>query len=295
MYEAFYGLTEKPFSIQPDPDFLFFSKRHGLAYAMLEYGVQNRAGFTVISGEIGAGKTTLIRHLLNNLPGMVTVGLITNTHKGISEILRWVMQAFDQPFDGMSDVGLYGAFQGFLINEYSAGRRVILIIDEAQNLSLDSLEALRILSNINTDKHQLLQLILTGQPELKSVLSRPDLQQFAQRVAVDFHISPITVDEVALYILHRLKVAGRNELLFTRQASLAVARYSKGIPRSINILCDTALVYGMAADAAMIDDTIIEEVMRDKRQFGVFSYDEDVDLAVDNDAHPVDGAIPIRP
>lgn len=283
MYEAFYGMTEKPFSIQPDPDFLFFGKRHRLAYAMLEYGVENCAGFIVITGEIGSGKTTLIRHLLNNLPGTITVGLLTNTHKNMSDILSWVMLAFGQPYEGMSAVALYEAFQNFLIKEYAAGRRIILIVDEAQNLSPGALEALRVLSNINADKHMLLQLILTGQPELKTILSLPELKQFAQRVSVDFDITPLTVNEVKAYILHRLKVAGCRKLMFTRQAAESIARYSKGIPRNINILCDTALVYGMSSDAAIIKAAMIEEVMRDKRKYGIFLQDD----SEDDSANPV--------
>lgn len=271
MYESFYGLTEKPFSIQPDPDFLYFSQRHNLAYAMLEYGIENRAGFTVITGEIGSGKTTLIRHLLNHLPETIRVGLISNTHKDSVDQLEWVMLAFGQPYEGMSKVALYDAFQNFLIEEYGAGRRVILIIDEAQNLAPGALEALRMLSNINADKHQLLQLVLIGQPQLKALLRRPDLQQFSQRVAVDFHISPLTEAEVALYIIHRLKVAGREQQLFTHGACQMIAQSSKGIPRTINILCDTALVYGFSSDAKMIDEKIIDEVIKDKQEFGIFT------------------------
>ena len=275
MYESFYGMTEKPFSIQPDPDFLYFGKKHSSAYAMLEYGVENRAGFTVITGEIGSGKTTLIRHLLNNLSDMVTVGLITNTQRNITEILELVMLAFGQPFSGISGLALYEDFQNFLIEEYRKGRRVILIVDEAQNLSPEVLESLRLLSNINADKHQLLQMIITGQPELKAILSKPELRQFAQRVAVDFHIGPLSDGEVLLYILHRIKVAGRHKMLFTVGACQSVATLTKGIPRAINILCDTALVYGMAAEAEEIDEAIIEEVIRDKREFGVFQNDVD--------------------
>lgn len=271
MYESFYGMAEKPFSIQPDPDFLYFGKRHSFAYAMLKYGVENRAGFTVITGEIGSGKTTLIRHLLNNLPELVTVGLITNTHRNITEILELVMLAFGQPFNGISGLALYENFENFLIEEYREGRRVILMVDEAQNLSPEVLESLRLLSNINADKHQLLQMIITGQPELKAILSKPELQQFAQRVAVDFHISPLSESEVPLYIVHRLKVAGRQKMLFTFGACQSIAKFTKGIPRAINILCDMALVYGMAAEAAEIDEDLIEEVIRDKREFGVFS------------------------
>jgi type II secretory pathway predicted ATPase ExeA len=238
---------------------------------MLEYGVDNRAGFTVITGEIGSGKTTLIRHLLNNLPESVTVGYVTNTHKNITNILEWVMQAFGQQFNKLSNVGLYDVFQKFLITEYTAGRRVILIVDEGQNLSPDVLEELRILSNINADKHQLLQLIVTGQPELKALLCQPELKQFAQRIAVDFHLNAFTDIEVALYIKHRLAVSGRTEELFTAEACKAISKFSKGIPRSINILCDTAMVYGMSSDAELIDESVIEEIIRDRQEFGVLS------------------------
>ena len=258
-----------------------------MAYAMLEYGVENRAGFIVITGEIGSGKTTLIRNLLNFLEDFITVGLLTNTHKDMSDILSWVMLAFGQPYEGMSTVALYDAFQSFLIKEYSAGRRVILIVDEAQNLSPGALEALRVLSNINADKHMLLQLILIGQPELKDLLSLPKLKQFSQRVSVDFHLNPLTVKEVKGYILHRLKVAGCSRIMFTRQAAESIAKYSKGIPRNINILCDTALVYGMSSGAAQINSTIIEEVMRDKRKYGIFSQaDNEADNEAEN-ANPV--------
>lgn len=271
MYEAFYGLKEKPFSIQPDPEFLFFGLRHTLAYAMLEYGVESRAGFTVITGEIGCGKTTLIRHLLNNLAEDMTVGLISNTHKACDDLLEWIMLAFGQPYVGFSRVALFDSFQRFLIAEYAAGRRVVLIIDEAQNLNPASLEALRMLSNINADNHQLLQMILVGQPQLKTLLRQPELLQFAQRVAVDFHVTPLQPAEVADYIRHRLAVAGRTSSLFAPEACERIALASRGIPRSINILCDTALVYGFSAGADTIDGELIGEVLRDKEQYGVFA------------------------
>lgn len=270
MYECYYGLSEKPFSIQPDPDFLFFGRRHSLAYSMLEYGIENRAGFTVVTGEIGSGKTTLIRHLLNNIPNSIRIGLISNTHKDIADLLEWIMMAFEQPYDGISSVALYEAFQNFLIHEYGEGNRVILIIDEAQNLSHSALEALRMLSNINVDKHQLLQLILIGQPQLKSLLKTPELEQFSQRVAVDFHISALTTNEVELYMLHRIKVAGRETAIFSHAACKLIAKMSMGIPRRINILADMALVYGYSQEADLIDEDIVSEVIRDKAEFGVF-------------------------
>ncbi|WP_144733813.1 ExeA family protein [Extensimonas perlucida] len=271
MYEAFYGLKEKPFSIQPDPDFLFLGRRHSLAYTMLQYGIQNRANFSVICGDIGCGKTTLIRHLLNQLGPDLTVGLVYNTHQDIADLLEWIMLAFGQPYEGMSAVARYDAFQRFLINEYGAGRRTILIVDEAQNLSVAALESLRMLSNINVDKDQLLQVILVGQPQLRDLLQKPELLQFAQRVAVDFFIPPLTPEEVAAYITHRLQVAGREEPLFTPAAVQRIAQTSHGVPRSINILCDTLLVYGFASDSVAIDEALVDEVLRDKQEYGVLS------------------------
>jgi type II secretory pathway predicted ATPase ExeA len=271
MYEAFYGLKEKPFSIQPDPDFLFLGKRHSLAYTMLQYGIQNRANFSVICGDIGCGKTTLIRHLLNQLGPDLTVGLVYNTHPDIADLLEWIMLAFGQPYEGMSSVARYDALQRFLINEYGAGRRTILIVDEAQNLSVGALESLRMLSNINVDKDQLLQVILVGQPQLRDLLQKPELHQFAQRVAVDFFIPPLTSEEVAAYITHRLQVAGREEPLFTPAAVQRIAEASHGVPRSINILCDTLLVYGFASDSVVIDAALVEDVLRDRQEYGVLS------------------------
>jgi len=271
MYQAHYGLSEKPFSIQPDPDFLYFGLRHSLAYTMLEYGIQNRAGFTVICGDIGCGKTTLIRHLLNGLGSDLTVGLVYNTHREIGDLLEWIMLAFGQPYENLSVVARYDAFQRFLISEYGAGRRTVLIVDEAQNLSPSSLESLRMLSNINADKDQLLQVILVGQPQLKDLLRLPELHQFAQRVAVDFFIPPLESKEVVSYIQHRLGVAGRTEPLFSEEALVRIAEATRGVPRSINILCDMALVYGFASDAQVIGLPIIEDILRDRKEFGVLN------------------------
>jgi general secretion pathway protein A len=274
MYEAFYGLKEKPFSIQPDPEFLYFGRRHRYAYAMLEYGMTNGAGFTVISGEVGCGKTTLIRHLLNNLEPSHTVGLVYNTHQDIADLLEWVMLSFGLPYEGMSKVALYDAFQRFLIEQHGLGRKALLIVDEAQNLNPGALESLRMLSNINADKYQLLQIILVGQPQLKAMLNRPELLQFSQRVAVDFHIKPFDAPDVQNYIEHRLKVAGRKKPLFTSEAYARIAEVSHGVPRSINILCDTALVYGFSAEAKIIDLALVEEVLSDRIEFGALSSQE---------------------
>lgn len=274
MYETFYGLKDNPFSIQPDPDFLYFGRRHTYAYAMMEYGIRDKAGFIVISGEIGCGKTTLVRHLLNKLASSLTVGLVYNTHREIGDLLEWIMLAFGLPYEGKSRVALYDIFQRFLIEQYGMGKSVLLIVDEAQNINPDALESLRMLSNINADKHQLLQIMLVGQPQLKQILSRPELLQFAQRIAVDFHIKPFEAEDVQGYIQHRLSVAGRETPLFTPEACARIAKATNGIPRRINILCNTALVYGFSAEAELIDVNLIEEVLSDKAEFGALSNPE---------------------
>jgi general secretion pathway protein A len=279
VYESFYGLREKPFSIQPDPHFLYMGKRHSLAYTMLEYAILNRAGFTVICGDIGCGKTTLIRRMLNELGPKVTVGLVTNTHPDLVDLTEWIMLAFGQPYDGLSPVARYDAFQRFLISEYGKSNRVVLIVDEAQNLNPAAMESLRMLSNINADKDQLLQIILVGQPQLRDLLRRPELHQFAQRVSADFYIAPLNSVEVGDYIEHRLKVAGRDEQLFTPFATAKIAKATHGVPRSINILCDTALVYGYAAEASLIDVQMVDEVLRDRSEYGVLG-DTNVNIAL---------------
>jgi type II secretory pathway predicted ATPase ExeA len=268
MYEAYYGLREKPFSILPDPDMIYWGKNYCLAFTMLEFGVMNRAGFTVITGEIGCGKTTLLRYLLRKLDRNVTVGLISNTPHGKAELLQWVMMALDQPFED-SYPTLFKRLQQFLQKQYSRGGRTILIVDEAQNLDWESLEELRMLSNINADKDQYLQIILIGQPQLKDLLRAPQLRQFAQRVSSDFHIKPLDPSEVRDYISWRLKAAGAQVELFSDEACATIAHASGGIPRTINILCDTALVYGFAVSAEWISSDLVKMVIDNKSQYGV--------------------------
>jgi len=268
MYEAFYGFREKPFTILPDPGFLFLSQAHSMAYAMLEYGVMNRAGFTIITGEIGCGKTTLIRHLLNQLGPDINVGLISNAQEDFGELMQWVLMAFGQPYAGQAKVELFDRFQKFLIEEYGKGRRTILIIDEAQNLRPKTLEELRMLSNINADKDQLLQLVLVGQPELRALLRRPELRQFTQRISADYHLRPMNLNETIQYIAHRLRVAGREEPLFSAGACELLHQVSRGVPRLINIIADTALIYGYGEGAEQINRRLVYAVVRDKVHAG---------------------------
>ena len=271
MYEAYYGLTEKPFSIQPDPEYLFLSKRHNLAYTMLEYSLQNHAGYTVICGDIGCGKTTLLHHLINNYKSELTVGFLYNTPPHVEDIMQWVMMAFNLPHEGMTDIAMHKQFQDFLIKSFTSGKKAILIIDEAQNLTMSALESLRTLSNISVYKHQLLQVILVGQPELKLMLMEPELEQFNQRVSVEFYLTPLKDAEIKTYIQHRVKVAGRTKELFTDEAYKLIAEESRGIPRKINILCDLVLVYGFSSEESIINAELVKEVIDDKKQYGVFS------------------------
>ena len=270
MYEAYYGLREKPFSILPDPDLIYWGRPHRMAFTMLEFGVMNNAGFTVITGEIGSGKTTLVRHLLRRLdPNHINVGLISNTPNGSEELLRWIVASLNQPIEDPIPV-LVKKFHDFLHAQYAMGRRTILIIDEAQNLGEQALEGLRMLSNINVNKNQFLQLILVGQPQLKDMLSSPQLLQFSQRVSSDFHLKSLTAEEIPQYIGFRLRAVGSRDHLFSKEACAVIAEVSMGIPRVINILCDTALVYGFAAGAGLITASLVKEVIRDKREFGIF-------------------------
>jgi general secretion pathway protein A len=278
MYEAYYGLREKPFTILPDPDLIYWGNMHRMAFTMLEFGVTNNAGFTVITGAIGSGKTTLLRFLLKKLSANVTMGLISNSPQGRQELLQWILMSFSQPFDGDYPT-LFKRLQDFLYRQHASRRRTILIIDEAQNLGLEALEHLRMLSNINADKHQILQLIIVGQRQLRELLLDPQLHQFAQRISADFHLQPLNESEVANYIAFRLQAAGAKRIMFTLDAAAKIAQASGGIPRMINILCDTALVYGFANSLQTISSELVSEVIADKQQFSILPLQKPAKIA----------------
>jgi type II secretory pathway predicted ATPase ExeA len=269
IYNDHFGLAERPFTLLPDPDFLYWSESHTRAYAMLEYGMLTHAPITVITGEIGAGKTTLLRHLLRSLPEDFTVGLISNAQGNRGELLHWVLMALGVPTETHATyVQLFAQFQDFLIEEYASGRRTMLIFDEAQNLSLETLEELRMFSNINADKDELIQLVLVGQPELRELIAQPRLVQFAQRVAAEYHLPGMTADQVEAYIGHRLKVAGARHEIFTPAACECVHLASRGVPRLVNQICDYALVYAFTDGLDKVDASVIEQVVTDRRVHG---------------------------
>ncbi|MCP4383112.1 MAG: AAA family ATPase [Hyphomicrobiales bacterium] len=271
MYESFYCLTSKPFSIAPDPSFLYWAPAHRMAYTMLEYGVINHASFTVVTGEVGAGKTTLVRHLLQKLPTEIEVGFLPGVQGRGDDLLEWALMAFGQDAEGRSDAAQYRHLHGFLSNRWSQGRRAVLIIDEAQMLSAEALERLRLLSNINSHDQELLQIILSGQPELKALLAHPDMTPFVQRVSSDFHLGLLSAGDVPRYIAHRLSVAGVDQPLFSNEAAELIYSATFGTPRLINAICEMSLIYGFAVDAAFITADIVRRVLEDKREHGVFA------------------------
>lgn len=258
LYTEFFGLDERPFTLLPDPDFLYWSEQHKRAFSVLEYGIISRAPITLITGEVGAGKTTLLQALLRNVDSEVTIGLVSNAQGGRGELVAWVLSALDVVVEpGLDYVGMFRLLQDVLIDEYAAGRRVILIFDEAQNLSLEGLEELRMLTNINSNKDELLQLVLVGQPELREMVLRPELRQFAQRVSASFHLPRMDPETVRNYIEHRLKVAGGSGKEFTPEACTAIARATEGVPRLVNQLADLSMVYAWTQESREITEETV--------------------------------------
>lgn len=270
MYEDFYRLRSRPFSLTPDPSFLYPSKQHGFALTMLRYGVQNGTGFCVLTGEIGSGKTLLVRQLLAAMQDDVSVALLNSLARDSGDLLRWVCAAFGIDCAGRDAVSLYQLLVEFLLREYAAGRRSVLIVDEAQNLGVDMLEHLRLLSNVNDGRHVVLQTILVGQPELLDTLRSPQLRQFAQRVGIDYHLKPLGLEDTVAYVRHRVGVAGGNIELFAREAIVLVHEASQGVPRLINQLCDTALVFGFAEQQETIDASLMRQVIDSRCEGGIF-------------------------
>lgn len=264
MYKEFFGLKEKPFNVTSDPNFLFLSKVHKEAFSHLIYGIKERKGFLEITGEVGAGKTTICRALLNKLDRNTKTAFIFNSTLPELQLLQTILEDFGISAERRNKVSMLRMLNKFLIEELGKGNNVILIIDEAQNLKPRLLEEIRMLSNLETEKEKLFQIILVGQPELKSRLESPGLKQLRQRIAVRYHITPLQKDEVGQYIAHRLSVAGSDGAAkFTDEAVDAVYRFSGGIPRIINMVCDKAMLAAYIVESKdiglpMVEKSIIE-------------------------------------
>lgn len=278
MYTDFFGLQEKPFSLIPDSESIFFSRGHLEAFNMLEFGLLEQVGITLITGQVGAGKTTLIRHLLSRADyDEISVGLITTPHKAYGTLLRWIVNAFRIAVDSDDEGLMLQALQDFLVEQCALGKRTLVIVDEAQNMSKGDLESLRLLTNINADKVQLLQVILLGQPELLDKFYDPSMSQLAQRVSAEYCLTPLNLIETMSYVTHRIEAAGGPAKLFDTTSLMTVYYYSGGIPRIINTLCDGALVVAYGLGRQSVDLNIILDVVKAKQIGGVHRTGIDTD------------------
>lgn len=267
MYAPFFGLTRRPFTLLPDPEFMFWSAQHQRAFSVLEYGLMSRAPITMITGEVGAGKTTLVLALLQNIPAEFRVGMVSNAQGDRGELLQWALHALDIPFqETESYVQNFRKLQDFLIAEYAAGRRVVLIFDEAQNLSPPRLEELRMLTNINSNRDEILQLILVGQPELRTMVRSPGMRQLAQRVSASFHLGALDAAGTGELIRHRLRLAGGTGAEIAPEAIERIYQATGGVPRLINQLADFAMLYAWTAEEKVVVGATVAQVMED----GVF-------------------------
>ena len=270
MYEAFYGLTSKPFQLNPDPNFYFGSKQHRRAKAYLEYGLLRNEGFIVITGEIGAGKTTIVRGLLESMDSnSVTAANLVSTQLDAEDTLRMVGAAFGVRVKDVSKADLLMSIEAFLVTQISEGKRSLLIVDEAQNLTPRAVEELRMLSNFQFGKQALLQTFLVGQPEFRDILQHPNMQQLRQRVTATCHIGPLDVDETKGYIEHRLKCAGSTgKPVFGPGTFEAIFKATGGIPRRINSVCDRLLLLGFLGDKEDLELADVDEVVKELHEEG---------------------------
>lgn len=268
MYCDFFGFSEKPFTITPNPQFIYLSEQHREAFAHLLYGIDSHAGFIAMTGEVGTGKTTVLRTLLTQLdPERYRSALIFNPCRSGEQLLASVCREFGMSLDECNNYGYLDALNLFLLEQHAAGRTVILVVDEAQNLTPDVLEQVRMISNLETVHSKLIQIILAGQPELNDVLSRHDLRQLSQRITVRCHLTPMDMRDTAEYIRHRLKVSGcRIPGLFSSGAVKRIYRFSRGVPRLVNIVCEQALVMAWTQEHDMVTPATAARVIEGARQ-----------------------------
>ncbi len=264
MYESFYGLREKPFNLTPDPRFLYLSKKHKEAFAHLLYGIRNRSGFVEITGEIGTGKTTICRTLLEQADPDIEIAFIFNPYLSATELLRAANEDFGIKSTAVTKKELLDELNAHLLEQRRQGKNCVLLIDEAQNLSTPVLEQIRLLSNLETDTEKLLQIVLVAQPELRETLVSPELRQLNQRITARYHLKALDYDEMVHYIAHRItKAGGRGKVRFTRKALKEIYKYSHGTPRLINAVCDRALLIGYTQEKKQISAAIIKRSARE--------------------------------
>jgi general secretion pathway protein A len=265
MYENYFGLSEAPFSIAPDPRYLYMSQRHQEALAHLLYGVNGDGGFVLLTGEVGAGKTTVCRCLLQQIPESCDVAYIFNPKLTVEELLSTICMEFGIAYPaGNNSIKVFvDCINAYLLDAHARGRHTVLVIDEAQNLSPDVLEQMRLLTNLETNRRKLLQIILLGQPELADMLARPELKQLAQRIIARYHLGPLSRAEVAAYVRHRLDIAGAKRPLFPLSVMNRLYRLSRGIPRVVNVLCDRALLGAYVQGKERVDRATIDQAARE--------------------------------
>jgi general secretion pathway protein A len=264
VYLEHYGLTEPPFDITPNPRFLFYSAKHREAYNHLLYGIRERKGFVQLTGEVGAGKTTLCRAMLEQLSEHYSTALILNPVMSADELMKAIAMEYGLPVNGLDRLNTLAVINQFLLQQVERGKETVLIIDEAQDLTDDLLEQVRLLSNLETDNRKLLQIVLMGQPELRDRLNNPRLKQLRQRITVRYHLWPLSRHEVTQYVHHRLQVSGANSTpRFTQPALWRVHRYSGGIPRLVNAVCDKALLAGFVQQAEKISFSMVGRAVRE--------------------------------
>lgn len=264
MYQQYFGLSSSPFSIAPDPSYLFLSDKHREALAHLIYGVSDQGGFVVLTGEVGTGKTTICRCLLQQIPNNSDIAFIINPKQSVNQLLQSMFNDLSLAFEkGATSKELIDQLNHYLLDAHARGRNTILIIDEAQNLSTDVLEQLRLLTNLETNEKKLLQLLLLGQPELNDLLAKPELRQLSQRVTARYHLAPLSKSEVTEYIEHRLSIASCRSAIFPDAAIQQVYKYSNGIPRVINLICDRCLLGTYATNNSQVSKNIVRNAVKE--------------------------------
>ncbi|NBC95841.1 MAG: AAA family ATPase [Deinococcus-Thermus bacterium] len=275
MYETHFGLREKPFSLLPDPRFLYVSRTHKVGATMLRYALVEQSGIVVLTGEVGTGKTTLVQSLLEEPAERLVVGCVTGTHAAFGPLMTWILRAFELPRDATTSSAQLDVFRDFLIQTYARGHSAVLIVDEAQNLDAEALEQLRMLSNLNSEPEPLLQLVLVGQPELRETLRQPQLRQFVQRIWIDHHLEALDREDTRALIRHRLEVAGGRSDLVDEEAAAAIHYFGRGLPRLINALGEMALLQAYVDDATEVGfDTVVDVVAERQHAGGLTGFAE---------------------